>query len=322
MNEKNTTLGEETAKKITEKSVMIRKYKGHIIKYRAGLFLADKNKEQTLSHNNESSLIMLIDKRVKEKEEQKVLLKKQKELEGINNKLSKAKALFDGEELKKGLEAVMNFCVEAPLVFLKKELVILCMDPANVACIRRSIPFKEGKNIEGMKMMMNLSLVQNFLKVAAKKDETIKMSFIMSTSKRMILENGFGKATFPLTDLEEEPKAPEKLVFPNSITLGLSEYHKIINLAYTMAESIKFEMKDDVFTVSAQGDLSDYSMNIRKVKDQPDNKSKYSIEYLRKKFFHEPIIHIQFSKDYPVKISDDKGNWMLLAPRIDSRGLQ
>lgn len=68
----------------------------------------------------------------------------------------------------------------------------------------------------------------------------------------------------------------------------------------------------------AQGDLSDYSINLRKVKEQPDAKSKYSIEYLRKKYFHEQTIIIQFSKDYPVKISDDKGNWVLLAPRVDN----
>ena len=45
-------------------------------------------------------------------------------------------------------------------------------------------------------------------------------------------------------------------------------------------------------------------------------RAKYLVEYLKKKIFNNEKLDIRFNKDYPLKIADNEGNWIVLAPRV------
>ncbi len=97
-----------------------------------------------------------------------------------------------------------------------------------------------------------------------------------------------------------------------------------------VAESVSFTADRDKFTIAAAGDLSKANVEVPKGEDvsidaQGEQKSKYSVEYLKKMIKGSKIsddVKIQFSDDYPLRLEYLEKNKVqlafILAPRVEN----
>ena len=106
--------------------------------------------------------------------------------------------------------------------------------------------------------------------------------------------------------------------FASEVIMPANEFLHLIQKSSIVSEAMIFSSADGKLRVESEGDLISFSQNI----DAPIQKEfrvKFSTEYLIKleKFFKKGNVTIGLSSDYPLRVEDDKGSWIILAPRVD-----
>jgi len=310
-------MGEKKPKKIK-----IGQYKGYTIYYFDEEFIAEhKNKMMDWAEKTEEGLKerirYQIDLETQRKEEEAKERMMKKNLES----LKKINITFDFEQLYDIIKQAKGYLTELPLVFNKGVMSFSMMDPANVCMIHRKIKYK-GK-LNGFQVTLD---VKSFNKVLIKlkknfKPKTIDVGFYKEelpySNLYMLIKNGFGCLSVIALDSDERNQKLPKLTFLTEFTIPRQELVSYIQMAKIANETLYFEIKDNYFRIEAVGDNGQRFVKekIKKV-NSPDCKTKYSIGYLKDNFAIGEEIKVMFGNDYPLKIEDDTGCF-ILAPRVD-----
>jgi hypothetical protein len=316
-----------------EKAIIIREYKGYTISYLDGIFSAKKGKIKFhFSSSDEDSLKSSLDDLEKDKEknlqlikEQKENLKKQKELEKKNKKLLSVRLIVSAKELKDFFKFSSLYACEAPIKIKIDRLEITQMDPANVCLFSRNVKFKKSQRLkEEYLMWFNLNHISNILKkVKFKKDDDLEISFGIKDHNTNTMKMKLKDYLFcfdSIGDDESKVKVPV-LTFKSSFEIRSPDFYDLTKIAYEIYDSVEFNAKKKIINIVMKDKENDNTELIRYIesdKNVNENKAIYSTAYLNKKFFKNSKLKLEFSYDYPLKISDEKGNWLILAPRTEN----
>jgi proliferating cell nuclear antigen len=250
---------------------------------------------------------------------------------GVNMKLTLAEPKY----LKESITIISDLVNEARFKINKDAIELVAMDPANVAMVLfklLSSSFTEYDVKKNVEIAINLSNLKNILRRTNPNDMlTLELG---EENKLKIQLKGNTTRTFhlPLIDLEEKEQKVPDLKFPVSINMPTSVFNEAVQDVDIVAESVTFVAEPKKFTVQAEGDLSQASIEMKEdkgtkidVEGSEKIKAKYSVEYLKKMINGSKIadeMSISFNKDYPLKLEykslDKVMLSFILAPRVEN----
>ncbi len=241
--------------------------------------------------------------------------------------------LAEPKYLKDSVAILADLVREGKFHINKDAIELVGMDPANVAMVifkLFSSMFIEYDVPEDTSLSINLADLNSILR-RAKPNDTITLEMANKNQLKVQLR-GATSRTFILPLLagdEREQKVPH-LSFPTVVTTGASILAEAIEDADVIGESVAFGATQDRFTVTAEGDQNRLIVEVKigegtTIVTQKDNRSKYSIEYLKKMVAASKLsdeVQINFSQDYPLrldyKVIDKVSLSFVLAPRVDN----
>jgi hypothetical protein len=145
---------------------------------------------------------------------------------------------------------------------------------------------------------------------------------------KIVLRNGSEEVSIPTIELtERDQKAPDLKFNVNAFVKYRWFNQRVMTANRIGAESVKFLTTDKgSFSLFAETEYNtvksiDKVIATNNAKDM--QRAKYSAEYLKKDFFgstkkEDTTVLIEYSTDYPLKMLDTLGNWLILAPRVDN----
>ena len=240
--------------------------------------------------------------------------------------------LAEPKYLKESIAVISELVTETQFKITSDAVQIVAMDPANVAMVvykLLSSTFVEFDVPEDTVLTINLAGLKQVLRRAKPTDQVILET---EENKLRITLKGNSTRTFhlPLIDAEErEQKVPE-LKFAATITADSSTINEAVDDVDIIGESVTFVAEGDKLTISSAGDLSKAKVEIpadegTKIIAEEKQKSKYSIEYLKKMISGGKLADkavLKFSNDYPMRLEYTVLNKMqlafILAPRVDN----
>lgn len=243
--------------------------------------------------------------------------------------------LAEPKYLKESISIISDLVNEARFKINKEGIELVAMDPANVAMVvfkLLSSSFTEYDVKKDIEIAINLSNLKQILRRANPNDMlTLELG---EGNKLKIQLKGNTTRTFnlPLIDLEEKDRKIPDLKFSVSVNMPTAVFNEAIQDVDVVAESVTFLAEPKKFTVHAEGDLSQASIEIKEDKETKINiegnekiRSKYSVEYLKKMINGSKIADemvIRFNKDYPLKVEykslDKVMLSFILAPRVEN----
>ena len=240
--------------------------------------------------------------------------------------------LAEPKLLKESISIISDLVTETKFRVGKDFVEIVAMDPANVAMVVFRMPsnsFAEYKVTEDTVLAMNLASFKQVLR-RAKPNDILTLEKTENKLKIILKEKNTRTFYIPLIDLEDKPQKVPELNAKATVTLPGSVLNEAIEDMDIVSESVTFKVDKDSFTVSAAGDLKNADVVIGKddsviIKTEGEQKSKYSIEYLKKMIQGNKLVGtavLKFSDDYPLTLEfaeKDKLSLMfILAPRVDN----
>lgn len=237
--------------------------------------------------------------------------------------------------LKDSVSLISDLVNEARFKVTKEGLEVVAMDPANVAMVvfkLLSPTFIEYEVKEETTIGINMTNFKQILRRAGPAD--VLSLELSDKSKLLIKLKGSTTRTFSLPIIEmgeQEQKVPD-LKFPISVKTLSTVFNSAIEDADVVSEAVNFVVEPKKFTISAEGDLSDATVEIPASEQtmittdsKTPVKSKYSIEYLKKMMGGSKLadeVLICFNKDYPLKLEYIIMNKLqlsfILAPRVEN----
>ncbi len=240
--------------------------------------------------------------------------------------------LAEPKFLKDSISIISELVTETQFKISPDAISIIAMDPANVAMVifkLLSSSFVEYDVKEDSQISINLSSFKQVLRRIKPNDQ---LTLETEENKLKITLKGKSTRTFylPLIDTEEKDQKVPDLNFETTITSTSSTISEAIEDVDIIGESVVFSAEEGKFSISATGDLSKATVDIpadeeTKIITKGKNRSKYSIEYLKKMIQGAKLADnavIKFSNDYPLKMEFIVLNKVqlsfILAPRVDN----
>jgi proliferating cell nuclear antigen len=241
--------------------------------------------------------------------------------------------LAEPKYLKDGLAIVSEIVTEATIKINSDLLELIAMDPANVAMVAFRMPassFLKFEVSEPTNLTVNLNSLKQILR-RTKSSDTLTIE--QEENKLKIILQSTSTRTFylPLIDMDNKEQKIPTLSFSAKISTLSSLLNDAVDDVDVVGESVTFGAQAEQFIVASKGDLSKATVEIpadgqTKIECSEDGaKAKYSIEYLKKMIQGSKLsdhVTIEFSKDYPLKISylvkDKVDLSFVLAPRVDN----
>jgi proliferating cell nuclear antigen len=237
--------------------------------------------------------------------------------------------------LKESISIISDLVNEARFKVTKDAIGLVAMDPANAAMVifkLLSSSFTEYDVKEDVEIAINLSNLKQIIKRAGAND---MLSLELGKENKLKIQiKGKTTRTFnlPIIELEEKEQKIPDLKFPVTIKIPSSMLNDAIEDANIVAESVTLEGEPKKFTINAEGDLSQASIEMSEsdnvkinVEGSSKIRAKYSIEYLKKMVTGSKLseeVSIQFNSDYPLKLEyktvDKVMLSFILAPRVES----
>jgi DNA polymerase III sliding clamp (beta) subunit (PCNA family) len=290
----------------------IRQYKGYEITYnkKDKHFHAKRDNDILEPENTEQDLIRKIDhiQEIKEKEA------KQVEHNKTIKMLADAKFKVDAVDFRYFCECISSFNNEALIMFEDGKFSSVMLDPANVCMVEMRVPAECNQKIKHFKFAVSISHLAKLLRGIVNKGKLI-LGFDFSVMK-INIENSFGLFNFPMLEIFEQTKTIPEMSFSHKFEMRATDFQYFMKCSDKVAESVLFCVKDKKLNFVATGGEQMY-MSPSFKQEGDDTKSKYSIEYLRKMKFKGKLL-FEFKKDYPIRISDENGNKLILAPRVSN----
>jgi len=240
--------------------------------------------------------------------------------------------LAEPKYLKESIAIISDLVTETQLKVTPDAIQLVAMDPANVAMVIFKLfgsTFVEYDVKEDVTLSLNLSNLKQVLRRAKPSDQ---LTLETAENKLKITLKGKSTRTFhlPLIDSEEKEQKIPDLKFDATITTDAATLNEAIEDVDIVGESVTFLAEDGRLVISSTGDLSKANVDIvadeeTKIVVKEKQKSKYSIEYLKKMIQGSKLadkVIIKFSNDYPLRLEYTVLNKLqlafILAPRVDN----
>lgn len=243
--------------------------------------------------------------------------------------------LTDVTLLRDSLAAISELVTEGIFVVNKGGMSLDATDPTMVTLVKfklLSSVFDEFHVNDSEELSINIDSLINVLKRAKSTDVVVFELEKEQNKLNVTLKNSSVRAfKIPLIDIEKSDVPDMNLDFSATIETKGSVLTDSIGDASIITDTVVFSAASDLFSLTAEGDLS--QVNVQLNKDSPDvvgisvsgdAKSKYSLDYLKKIERGCKIsdtVKIQFGKDYPIKFvfaTKDKVELSyVLAPRVE-----
>jgi len=295
-------------------AIEICKYKRHTIFYEDGLFFAKKGKKVvTEKCPTEQDVKDEIDRNTGKIKAEKQKKASERKKEQQLKKLTSSKFIVSTNEFYNMIKRASEYVGEARIIFGKGKIEIVDMDPANV-CLFRNVVNCKGSAPDVVRAV-NTNIVKSLLKNS--KSE-VKISFELDKKDiKLVMQDHRGRFTVPTIEYEGRDIVIPTLKPTSTFKIPKTSFMEYIRGGYKIAESILFETKNGYLTLSAENDGTEARYEKRiKCATGKNVKSKYALEYLSKLALEGRMLTIKFGKDYPIQISDSKGNLFILAPRV------
>ena len=242
--------------------------------------------------------------------------------------------LAEPKYLKESISIISELVTEVRFTVKKDGLELTAMDPANVAMVNFKLlasSFSEYDTRDTTSIGLNLANFKQILRRAGPGDTVLLET---SENKLKVIIRGANTRTFhlPLIELEEREQRVPDLKFTATFTADALQLQSAIEDADIVAESLAFVAEEKSLCVNAEGDLSKALIEMvadshTKIvhKEGTKVRARYSIEYLKKMIQAARLaekVTIEFSKDYPLKLSfkvvDKLSLEFILAPRVEN----
>lgn len=247
---------------------------------------------------------------------------------GGNMKLT----LAEPKLLKESVSIISELVTETRFKVTKDIVELIAMDPANVAMVIFKMPsasFAEYEVEEETTIAINLANFKQVLRRAKPKDV---LTLEIDENKLKITLKDKNTRTFylPLIDLEEKEQRIPQLTSKVEVEMDSQMLSDAIEDVDIVGESVTFATNSQGLIISASGDLTKAEVVIKgedgvKITTDGEQKSKYSIEYLKKMIQGSKLANkanIKFSNDYPLTLEfkelDKLSLIFILAPRVDN----
>ncbi|MFA6073619.1 MAG: proliferating cell nuclear antigen (pcna) [Candidatus Woesearchaeota archaeon] len=234
--------------------------------------------------------------------------------------------------LKDSISIISDLVTETKIKITKDFIELVAMDPANVAMVIFKMPsscFAEYEVKEDTTIAINLN---NFKQVLRRVKPSDVLILEKADNKLKITMKEKSTRTFylPLIDLEERAQKIPQLTSKAIVEFPCSVLNEAIEDMDIVGESVTFLVQKEKLTVSSSGDLTKADVVINSDKEivittESDQKSKYSIEYLKKMMQGSKLASkaiLKLSNDYPLtleyKETDKLSLMFILAPRVDN----
>ena len=240
--------------------------------------------------------------------------------------------LAEPKLLKESISIISDLVTETKFRIAKDFVEIIAMDPANVAMVVFRMPsnsFAEYEVSEETLLAMNLASFKQVLR-RAKPNDVLTLEKADNKLKVILKEKNVRTFYLPLIDLEDRPQKVPELNAKAVVSLPSSVLNEAVEDVDIVSESVTFSAESSGLTVSASGDLKNADVVIGKddsvsVSCEDTQKSKYSIEYLKKMIQGSKLVDtavLKFSDDYPLTLEyaekDKLSLSFILAPRVDN----
>ncbi len=241
-------------------------------------------------------------------------------------------SLADPKFLKDSITIISELVSEARFKITPDAIELVAMDPANVAMVifkLLSSTFVEYSVDKEQVLAINLNDLKQVLK-RAKPNETLTLETEPGKLKITLKSNTTRSFHLPLIEVEEKDQKVPNLEFKAVIELPSTLFNEAIEDCDIIADAVMLQAEDKKFSVMAAGDLSKATIEIpadheTKIKTDMKQKSKYSIEYLKKMIQGSKIadkVEVKFSNNYPLMLEYKVLNRVqlsfILAPRVDT----
>ncbi len=240
--------------------------------------------------------------------------------------------LAEPKYLKESITIISDLVTETQFKVTSDAIDVVAMDPANVAMVvfrLLSSTFVEYDVKEDATLALNLANLKQVLRRVKPNDQLVLED---EENKLKITLKGNSTRTFhlPLLDIEEREQKVPDLEFAATITTDAATLNDAVEDVDIVGESVNFQAEEGKLTISATGDLSKAKVDITadentKIVAKDTQKSKYSIEYLKKMIAGGKLAdkaELKFSNDYPMRLEYKVLNKMqlsfILAPRVDN----
>ena len=243
--------------------------------------------------------------------------------------------LAEPKFFKESVSIISDLVNEARFKVNKDAIELVAMDPANVAMVifkLLSSSFTEYDVRKDVEIAINLSNLKQVMR-RTKPDDMLTLE-LDPNNKLKIQLKGAHLRTFnlPIIQLDEKEQKVPDLKFPVTIKLPSLALNDAIEDVDVVAESVTFIAEPKKFTINAEGDLSQVSIEMKEGENtkialdgSEKVKAKYSIEYLKKMIAGSKIadeVSVHFNKDYPLKLEykavDKVMLSFILAPRVEN----
>lgn len=242
--------------------------------------------------------------------------------------------LAEPKFLKESIAIISELVTEARFTVKKDGLELTAMDPANVAMVNFKLlasSFSEYDTKDVTSIGLNLSNFKQILRRAGPGDTIVLET---AENKLKVIIRGANTRTFSLLliELEDREQRVPDLKFNATITADALQLQSAIEDADIVAESLAFIAEEKSLVINAEGDLNKALIEMVAdnhtkivIKEGQKVRARYSIEYLKKMIQSARLaekVTIEFSKDYPLKLSfkviDKLSLEFILAPRVEN----
>jgi len=241
----------------------------------------------------------------------------------------------DPTYFKDSVNVISELVNEARFKINKNGIELVAMDPANVAMViyrLLSSAFVEYDVEKEREICVNLANLKQILR-RVKANDAVTLELGEENKLNVKLKSDTTRTfSLPLIEIEEKEQRIPNLTFPAIITTTSTVLADAIDDVDVVAESVAFALEPELFTITAEGDLSKAHIEIKAGSDteiRADTKakvrSKYSIEYLKKMVQAGKLadnVSIAFNQDYPLKLEykvlDKLSLSFILAPRVEN----
>ena len=241
--------------------------------------------------------------------------------------------LAEPRYLKESVLIISELVNEANIKLLPDRIELIAMDPASVAMVifrLLSSAFVDYSLEVPLSISINLDSLKQVLRRAKPADI---VTLELEENKLRIDLSSDTKRTFHLSliNLEKQNQKIPELKFPGSIELSSTVFNDAIDDMDIVADAVLLTIEPSKLSIEAAGNLNKARIDLQKGDDlkislkEGKFKSKYSIEYLKKILKASklsPIVNINFSNDYPLKIQykviDKLDLEFILAPRVQN----
>lgn len=240
--------------------------------------------------------------------------------------------LAEPKLLKESISIISDLVTETRFRLTKDYVELVAMDPANVAMVIFKMPssvFAEYDIKEDTTIAINLNDFKQVLR-RAKSSDVMTLEKTENKLKITLKEKNTRTFYLPLIDLEDKQQKIPQLTSKAIIEIDSSTLNDAIEDVDIVGESVVFKTEKGTFFISAAGDLRKADVEIQKdtsvkITTEGDQRSKYSVEYLKKMMQASKLaskVTIKFSDDYPLTLEykeiDKLSMSFILAPRVDN----